>query len=473
MARGGGFTRSASLYPQATHLASDRQGRVHNHQQQQQDVGASHTSRPQHANYLSSAPVAHNPPRNNVHDRSCGRGFRRKESYRPMHGGIRYPDDQKQTSYVVEQTNNERYTPEEEEEGDFSILHALEDLEDRLEDGDIDEEQWISTKAPQAPEPHTPGEYAAYSPNHSDSSRASRKPHHDEYTAGQPAQHTASAPADSHMDEDMLLAMALQQEEDNYAAALRQDRDRREEERRRLVMQLLENIPDAPPPPPVEEDEVIEYVAPETLEVDPQSDFTLVNDSSWATEKDVCAICFDSLATGLVISLRNCEHMFHMDCIDDALEHSKKCPTCRREVRSQISGDAPSGTMRITRPVINRVPDMNGYTDKRVIQIEYIIPDGEQREYHEFPGDPYKGTIKIAYLPTNSQGTYLLKRLKFAFRNGLTFRLAQANDTEKCVVNWASIPHRFSLGEKEFHDTYMAVCNEALDQLGVPTSFNY
>ena len=84
----------------------------------------------------------------------------------------------------------------------------------------------------------------------------------------------------------------------------------------------------------------------------------------------------------------------------------------------------------------------------------------------------YKGTIKIAYLPTNSQGTYLLRRLKFAFSKGMTFRIAPTQGTEKCVVNWASIPHRFSLGEKEFDAIYMANCNDALDQLGVPTSFN-
>lgn len=277
-------------------------------------------------------------------------------------------------------------------------------------------------------------------------------------------------------DDDLLLAIALQKEEDEYAAALRADRDRREDERRQLVMQLLEQVHNAPiassSPVLVAPDEVIQYEAPESIDPDEASDFALVNDSSWITEKEMCPICLESLCDGLVVSLRRCNHLFHLDCLDDSLHQSRRCPKCRRDVRSHHAGTSPSGTMRITRPVIQRNKTTNGtYLEKRVIQIEYVIPDGVQKEYHDRPGDPYKGTIKVAYLPSNSQGNYLLKRLIFAFSHGITFRITRSSDGETNVVNWASIPHRFSLGEKEFESLYMANCNEALDELGVPTSF--
>jgi hypothetical protein len=279
----------------------------------------------------------------------------------------------------------------------------------------------------------------------------------------------AAPPSINKDDEDLLLAMALQKEEDDYATALREERDRREEDRRQLVMALLEQVPDAHVAP----DQVIEYEAPETIDLDEASDFALVNDSSWITEKDICPICLESLSEGLVVSLRQCDHFFHLDCLDDLLQQSRRCPKCRQDVRTQHTGTSPSGTMKITRPVIQRAKTATGsFVEKRVIQIEYILPDGEQKNYHDRPGDPYKGTIKVAYLPTNSQGTYLLKRLIFAFKHGMIFRITRTSDGEKSIVNWASIPHRFSIGEKEFDSIYMANCNEALDQLGVPTSFS-
>ena len=283
-----------------------------------------------------------------------------------------------------------------------------------------------------------------------------------------------SPPRSTREDEDLLLAIALQKEEDEYAAALRADRDRREEERAQLVMQLLEQVPQPPAPSTVNTDQVVVYEAPETIDHDEQSDFTLVNDLNCITAgEENCPICLDALSNGLVVSLRKCGHFFHLDCLDDLLQQSRRCPKCRVDVRSAHIGTAPSGTMKISRPVISRAQSVNSgaITEKRIIQIEYVMPDGEQKEYHDRPGDPYKGTIRVAYLPTNSQGTYLLKRLIFAFRHGMTFRLTRSTDGDKHVVNWASIPHRFSLGEKEFDAIYMANCNDALDQLGVPSSF--
>ena len=280
----------------------------------------------------------------------------------------------------------------------------------------------------------------------------------------------------SKADNDMLLASALQQEEDDYAASLRTARHCRQEERRQLVMGLIEQISGAPFTPayraPVLPDEIIEYKAPETIDPDEASDFALVNHSSQINEEEICPICLESLSNGLIVALRQCSHLFHLDCLDDLLQQSRRCPHCRTNVRILHAGTSPTGTMKITRPVIQRDKTANGaYVDKQVIEIKYIIPDGEQKEYHDRPGEPFKGTIKVAHLPTNSHGTSLLKRLIFAFSHGMIFRITKSSDGRSFVVNWASVPHSFSLRAMEFDSVCLANCNEALDQLGVPTSF--
>jgi hypothetical protein len=366
--------------------------------------------------------------------------------------------DSSQELFAVERTNHERQSDPDHES---SLLDALENLEERY----------------------------------------SSSPHEDIEES-----HRSQVP--SQEDSDSMLAFALQQEEDDnavalgqnrerrakerrelqqegndYTAALGQDRERGEEKRRQLVKRLLNTSPLQSPGE--DEAKVVHYEAPGTLEgAGDQSDFTLVTEcNSCASEKDeLCAICYDSLSSnGPVVSLRKCKHNFHLDCIDDALEHSKRCPKCRKDIRSEQKGTSPSGTMNITRPVIGRLADINGYHQyKRAIQIEYVIPDGFQKHYHELPDEPFKGTIKVAYLPNTSQGTRLLSRLIYAFSHGLTFRIARAESSKKSIVNWATIPHKFSLGdshklslgEGDFDDQYMASCNEALDQLGVPAKIS-
>jgi deltex-like protein len=385
-------------------------------------------------------------------DRVSGRAV--SSQHCPLSDIVRLDDtlhdfDSSQELFVVERTNQERQNDPNHES---SLLDALEDLEERY----------------------------------------SSSPHEDIEES-----HMSQVPTQE--DSDSLLAWALQQEEEDYAVALGQDRERREEERRQLQQegddytatlgqdrerreekrrQLVTRLLNTSPPQRPAEDEanVVHYEAPDTLEgAGDQSDFTLVIEcNSCASEKDeLCAICFDSLSSyGPVVSLRNCNHNFHLDCIDDALAHSKRCPKCRKDIRSEQKGTSPSGTMNISRPVIDRLADINGSQYKRAIQIEYVIPDGFQKHYHELPDEPFKGTIKVAYLPNTSQGNCLLNRLIYAFSHGLTFRIARAESNKKSIVNWATIPHKFSSGEGEFDDHYKASCNEALDQLGVPAKIS-
>jgi deltex-like protein len=277
---------------------------------------------------------------------------------------------------------------------------------------------------------------------------------------------------------DAILARTLQEEEEEEDARIQAEQNARveaeshmvREERERLIHQLLQIYsasPSSPAEPPVysvPEDKRVAYEAPCALHGDaPIQNFALVSTTECGSS-DICAVCYEQLSSGVAVSLRMCGHVFHLDCICEALEHQKGCPTCRRDVRTIPEGTSPSGTMFITRPAIGAAvvarPDAENPV---VIKIEYKIPPGKQARYHGSPGRIYEGTEKCAYLPNTSQGNEILHRLVYAFSYGLLFRVASDG-----TVMWGSIPHLALLGEKEDDARRLACCSEGLDQLGIP-----
>jgi hypothetical protein len=80
----------------------------------------------------------------------------------------------------------------------------------------------------------------------------------------------------------------------------------------------------------------------------------------------------------------------------------------------------------------------------------------------------------VAYLPNTVDGRKLLKRLKYAFRRGLTFTVgvSMASNQDNCVT-WSSIHHKTRLrGGASAHGfpdpRYFDNCNHELDSLNVP-----
>jgi len=92
----------------------------------------------------------------------------------------------------------------------------------------------------------------------------------------------------------------------------------------------------------------------------------------------------------------------------------------------------------------------------------------------ESPGQRYKGTTRCAYLPDSAEGRDLLRRLKMAFKCGLTFRVSTSLSTgHRNQVTWTSVPHKTSLRSRNDphgfpNDAYFCNCNAALDALHVP-----
>lgn len=235
-------------------------------------------------------------------------------------------------------------------------------------------------------------------------------------------------------------------------------------------------------------DFLIEYAASESIDQD-IPDYSLVPGSSCPSssvasgcgggcgrggecdDDGVCVICCEGLSSGgPVVALRACGHKYHLDCIADSLDHSALCPHCRTCVRKEPQGRSPSGYMAIRR--LPTVQHLRG--NQIVIEVEYIIPGGIQKTYHENPGVPYSGCTKVAYVHDTVEGRMLLERLIYAFSHGLTFRI-RGNDSgsQIGVVDWASIPHVVNVDDAivvagQNTHCYYAAFHEALDQQGVP-----
>ena len=124
----------------------------------------------------------------------------------------------------------------------------------------------------------------------------------------------------------------------------------------------------------------------------------------------------------------NCNHLFHRNCLKQLIQPS--CPTCRKPIRVP-QGSCPSGQMTVDVQSHLICPGFVGADGRSVttIVINYSIPSGQQKDYHDNPGQSYHGTQRVAYLPNNREGRELLSRLIFAWKHGLIFTVGTSLTT--------------------------------------------
>lgn len=198
----------------------------------------------------------------------------------------------------------------------------------------------------------------------------------------------------------------------------------------------------------------------------------LISPPSSCEWNDDCAICQDTLSTQHCAALNVCNHVFHRKCIERALQSKVLCPICRKAVAAP-QGQSPSGSMNVS----TSSSRCSGFQEDSII-IVYKIKEGTQKKYHINPGQHHPGKCAKAYLPNNSDGRDLLKRLKYAFRRGLTFTVGTSATTGKAnQCTWSGIHHKTSrsggVRSHGFPDTsYITNCNRELDAAGVPPSLS-
>ena len=207
-------------------------------------------------------------------------------------------------------------------------------------------------------------------------------------------------------------------------------------------------------------------------DIDSQHDHHLCSDLS------DCAICLCKMEAGkdvVKINVPGCNHIFHGECIQNAIKMKPNCPICRTRL-SEPRGTSPSGTMTITSTSLvcaGFETDSSG-----TFEIKYEMHSNYQKAYHPNPGVLYLGTERTAYLPKNDKGESLLKRLKYAWKRGLTFTVGTSLTTGKAnSITWSSIHHKTSpYGGVNYHGFpdagYFINCNAELDSLGVPKAID-
>lgn len=162
----------------------------------------------------------------------------------------------------------------------------------------------------------------------------------------------------------------------------------------------------------------------------------------------VCSVCQESLSDD-VVSLAQCGHHFHFDCLVQLVEHQPsqsyvQCPNCQ-QVQGVKTGNMPSsGHMMWSRQSLS----LPGYPDCGMIMIKYVMNDGVQDDSHPSPGQPYHASSfpRAGALPDNVEGNKVLRLLITAFQRRLTFTIGRSvtRGEDNCVV-WNGIHHKTSI----------------------------
>ena len=217
------------------------------------------------------------------------------------------------------------------------------------------------------------------------------------------------------------------------------------------------------------------FSAPDTLESATETPFSNVNIGKLSTPPEECPICLDDMVCKDVVKLNTCTHCFHEACILPIVSPTNiaLCPVCRTYTR-EPKGKSPSGRLHVyTAP-----QDCTGVPPGlRTIAIKYMIEGNIQKSYDPKPGTPFQGLANhTAFVPNNSAGRDLLKRVVYAFRRGLSFQIFLAPSRSTAAV--ASAPsyktgtlHKLTVNAtlQSWSDpTYFKRCHDQLDLLKVP-----
>lgn len=181
--------------------------------------------------------------------------------------------------------------------------------------------------------------------------------------------------------------------------------------------------------------QTLNYTAPRSLNAGVPPNAMTAPPTSCDMEEE-CSICFDQLKKRSCVALRACKHCFHNDCVRQAFNSKPQCPICRKSI-GEPRGTSPSGEMRISTS-----PVQCASFRKDSILITYNIPSAPQMSYHDNPGVSHGGKYESAYLPNNSDGQNLCKRLKFAFMHGLIFTVGTSMTTgapNQCTVSFKKL----------------------------------
>ncbi|XP_039771025.1 E3 ubiquitin-protein ligase DTX3L [Ornithorhynchus anatinus] len=183
-------------------------------------------------------------------------------------------------------------------------------------------------------------------------------------------------------------------------------------------------------------------------------------------EEDTCPICLDTMRDKK--TLDKCRHSFCSPCIQQALKVKPACPVCQM-LYGKETGNQPPGTMS----TCQLLTDLPGHPGCGTIEIHYDLAPGVQGDNHPCPGQPFRGTHRVAYLPNDAEGRAVLRLLKVAFDRKLIFTIGQSRSTAAGnVITWNDIHHKTCMtgGPTSFgypDPTYLQRVREELKAKGI------
>ncbi|XP_052099922.1 uncharacterized protein LOC127734203 [Mytilus californianus] len=170
-----------------------------------------------------------------------------------------------------------------------------------------------------------------------------------------------------------------------------------------------------------------------------KGNLNILNDDDVPDEDQPCVVCLCEMDDP--VELKECKHAFCRQCIMEVFGAKPSCPVCGT-LYGKVYGDQPRNG--IANIYIDE-ESLPGYDRKRTWVVYYDFPDGKQESFHPEQGKPYEGIKRRAFLPYNDEGTEVLKLLKKAFQQGLTFTIGTSRTTGKeGVLTWNDIHHKTS-----------------------------
>ena len=155
---------------------------------------------------------------------------------------------------------------------------------------------------------------------------------------------------------------------------------------------------------------------------------------------DTCTVCLCDFTDKK--TLPKCGHSFCAACIDRAFKVQRKCPVCST-VYGLLIGNQPEGEMFVSHQS-TKIPGYESCGGS--ILITYKFQAGVQGANHPNPGKRYSGTTRHGYLPDNREGQKVLKLLRKAFDQKLTFTIGRSSTTGvDNVITWNDIHHKTSI----------------------------
>ena len=59
----------------------------------------------------------------------------------------------------------------------------------------------------------------------------------------------------------------------------------------------------------------------------------VVYSKKWFKNQDNCIICLNDFKEKEKVMKLGCDHIFHVDCLNDWLENNKQCPLCKKDIK--------------------------------------------------------------------------------------------------------------------------------------------